>query len=76
MSQFSVLKLLKLESLNLVYIWTMSCSIVGLRIELDRFLSELWPFVSLSHFINRSSCLRILLHFSRDFDETLQLLFP
>ena len=24
----------------------------------DRFLPELWPFVSFSHFINRSSCLR------------------
>ena len=28
------------------------------EVTLDRFLPELWPFVSFSHFINRSSCLR------------------
>ena len=27
------------------------------EVTLDRFLPELWPFVSFSHFINRSSCL-------------------
>ena len=76
-----------------------------IEVTLDRFLPELWPFVSFSRFINRSSCLRnssysfqgiltivmgssvrpsvdtslspqLLLQFSRDFDETFQLLFP
>ena len=28
------------------------------EVTLDRFLPEIWPFGSLSHFINRSSCLR------------------
>ena len=28
------------------------------EVTLDHFLPELWPFVSFSHFINRSSCLR------------------
>ena len=28
------------------------------EVTLDHFLLELWPFVSFSHFINRSSCLR------------------
>ena len=28
------------------------------EVTLDRFLPELWPFISFGHFINRSSCLR------------------
>ena len=44
---------------------------------LDYILPMLWPFVSFSHFINRSSCLRnSSKHFLRDFGETFQLLFP
>ena len=47
------------------------------EVTLDRFLPELWPFVSFSNFINRSSCLRNSSYsFLKDFDETLKLLFP
>ena len=64
-----------------------------IEVMLDWFLPELWPFVSFSHFINRSSCLSnsslftcynfstVSLVFatplavSVDFSETFQLLF-
>ena len=46
------------------------------EVRFDRFLPELWPFVSLNHLPQKFLSPQHLLHFSRDIDETFQLLFP